>query len=256
MILEYRQIHPNNLFSLVFLSFGAAFLVSFNKADFIPSFSSLRKQILDNKIFLFFSVIAILITLLYGLVTPRNYDSYLYHINAIQWNEMYGTVPGLANFHDRFGLNSSVFVLSAAFSYNFLYNQYIFTISSLCYLVLFIWLLKQIVFKKGVIGFFSILFIYFFTAQYANDISSPGTDLLPNIIVGYVLLSLLFDGEILTKKTHLFIILSLFCITLKLSSFPIILIGLWAVYLRNKKFFKALFQFSGFGCLLILPWIS
>lgn len=247
---------PVDLFSLLFLSFGAAFLVYFNKADFIPFFSSLRKQILDNKIFLFLSVIAILITLLYGLVTPRNYDSYLYHINAIQWNEMYGTVPGLANFHDRFGLNSSVFVLSAAFSYNFLYNQYIFTISSLCYLVLFIWLLKQTVFKKGIIGFFSVLFIYFFTAQYANDISSPGTDLLPNIIVGYVLLSLLFDGEILTKKTHLFIILSLFCITLKLSSFPIILIGLWAVYLRNKKFFKALFQFSGFGCLLILPWMT
>lgn len=246
---------PVDAFSLLFLSLGAACLVYFNKAYFFPFFSTLRKQIFSHKIFFLFLLVAVIITLLYGLVTPRNYDSYLYHINAIQWNEMYGTVPGLANFHDRFGLNSSVFVLSAAFSYHFLYNQYIFTISSLCYLVFFIWLLKQIHFKKGVIGLFSLLFLYFFTAQYTNDISSPATDLLPNILVGYVLLSLLFDSEILTKKAYLFIILPLFCITLKLSTFPIVFIGLFAVYSKKGGLFKTLLQSIGFGCLLILPWM-
>ncbi|WP_395632236.1 LIC_10190 family membrane protein [Flavobacterium sp.] len=246
---------PVDVFSLLFLSSGAVCLVYFNKTYFLPFFNGLRNQIFSHKIFFLLVLVAIIITLLYGLVTPRNYDSYLYHINAIQWNEMYGTVPGLANFHDRFGLNSSVFVLSAAFSYNFLYNQYIFIISSLSYLVLFIWILKQIVFKKGIIALFSILFLYFFTAQYANDISSPATDLLPNILVGYVLLSILFDSEILTKKTYLFIILPLFCITLKLSTFPIIFIGLFAIYSKKAGLFKTLFQFVGFSSLLILPWM-
>jgi hypothetical protein len=39
---------------------------------------------------------------------------------------MYNMVPGLANFHDRFGFNSSMFVLSAGFSFSAIYNQYIF----------------------------------------------------------------------------------------------------------------------------------
>jgi hypothetical protein len=41
------------------------------------------------------------------------YDSDLYHYNIVKWANTYSTVPGLANLHDRFGLNSAFLILSA-----------------------------------------------------------------------------------------------------------------------------------------------
>lgn len=43
-----------------------------------------------------------------------NYDSGLYHLNAIQFAAEYRTIPGLANMSDRYGTNVSAFNLAAA----------------------------------------------------------------------------------------------------------------------------------------------
>lgn len=48
-----------------------------------------------------------------SLGIPINYDSGLYHLGAISYARDFGTIPGLANLHDRFGFNSSVFPLAA-----------------------------------------------------------------------------------------------------------------------------------------------
>lgn len=246
---------PTDLFLLLFLLLSVVFLFYKSRRYYIPYFKSLWRELKSDKLLFFLILAAVLITLLYALVTPRNYDSYLYHINAIQWNEMYRAVPGLANFHDRFGFNSSIFVLSAVFSFSSIYNQSLFLISALCYLVFFIWIIKLAYSQKGIVGLFLIVFLFFLTQQYANDISSPGTDLLPNLLVGYVLLSLLFDKESLKKKSLFYIIIPLFCVTLKISVLPIVIVSLIAVYVKNKNFLKTAIQFSVFGSLLILPWV-
>ena len=49
-----------------------------------------------------------------ALGIPINYDTGLYHLGAINYAYEFGTVPGLANVHDRFGFNSSVFPLAAS----------------------------------------------------------------------------------------------------------------------------------------------
>ena len=49
----------------------------------------------------------------WALGEPTNYDTGLYHIGAINYARDFPTVPGLANLHERFGFNSSMWPLSA-----------------------------------------------------------------------------------------------------------------------------------------------
>lgn len=48
-----------------------------------------------------------------ALGQPLNYDAGLYHLGAIAYAHDYGTIPGLANLHDRFGFNSSMYPVGA-----------------------------------------------------------------------------------------------------------------------------------------------
>ena len=194
--------------------------------------------------------------MLFSVVTPQLYDTYLYHINAIQWNENYKIVPGLANLHDRFGFNSSVFVLSAGFSFNFIYEQYLFIINSLSFLLFFIWVLKNAIEINNIKSLLLLLFIYYFTNQYFLDISSPGTDLLPNIFISYLLINILLFREFIKRKWLVFLVLPMFCLTLKLSTLPIIILSLIVIFTNNENtFLKNIKKFVFLAILFILPWI-
>ena len=48
---------------------------------------------------------------------PTNYDSGLYHFNAIRWINMYPIVPGLGNLHGRLAFNQSLFTYVAALNF-------------------------------------------------------------------------------------------------------------------------------------------
>ena len=49
----------------------------------------------------------------WALGEPGNYDTGLYHIGAINYSRDFPLIPGLANLHERFGFNSSMWPLSA-----------------------------------------------------------------------------------------------------------------------------------------------
>jgi hypothetical protein len=57
---------------------------------------------------------AALILAVVAATQPSNYDTGLYHIGSITYLREGGTVPGLANLHDRFGFSSSMWPLSVA----------------------------------------------------------------------------------------------------------------------------------------------
>src|SRR5262245_2773152 len=44
---------------------------------------------------------------------PKQYDTGLYHLNAIRWNATYPIVPGLGNLHGRLAFNNSTFLYLA-----------------------------------------------------------------------------------------------------------------------------------------------
>ena len=247
---------PTNHFSLLFLLLTSMFFFYKESNFYKHYFFEIKNKLTNNKSLLLLILCGLIIIFLFSVVSPKLYDTYLYHINAIQWNEKYKVVPGLANLHDRFGFNSSVFVLSSSFSFIYIYEQYLFIINSLSYFIFFAWILKSVVEFKNLYSLFLLLFLYYFTNHYYSDISSPGTDLLPNIFICYLLINALLFEEYLKEKWLLFLVLPLFCVTLKLSTLPIIILSLLVVFVKNKNtlFFNSK-RFLFFAFLFTLPWI-
>lgn len=242
---------PNNIYSLIFIQIVCAFLLLLFFYKGILKIQNLKKYNFKIGYFAINTLLVILVFLC-SLVPPKIFDSYLYHINSIQWIENFGVVPGLANFHDRFGFNSSIFVLSATYSFREIFNQILFCVSSLSIIVFFTWLIKNIFYKKGYIVVYSLLFFYYFFIQYILDISSPSTDLLPNIIISYLLLRFLEQKDVI-EKPLLIIVLPFFLITLKLSMFPSIIISFWFLF-KNFKSKKNLISAFLLITAIILPW--
>src|SRR5271157_4480007 len=65
------------------------------------------------------AVIIIIILIETSFYLPKNYDTALYHAQAIRWIENFPAIPGLGNLHTRFAYNSGWFPLSAFFSMKF-----------------------------------------------------------------------------------------------------------------------------------------
>ncbi len=246
---------PTNITSIIFLILFGFYIYYKQKNHLNLKAKNLYRKIKENKLISLLIFFIILIQLLYSVGIPKNYDSYLYHINAIQWNEKFSAVPGLANLHDRFGFNSSQFVLSAAFSFNDLYNQYIFITNSLCFLILIIWILLYSIHKKDLFGIIALLFGYYFFYQYYADFSSPSTDLIPNLLFGYLMLKLIFNANSIYNKSLLYIALSFFIITFKISLIPIVIVGLISIYYQKQNFTFLIKKTILFGFVFILPWI-
>jgi hypothetical protein len=246
---------PTNIISIIFLILFGFYIYYKQKNHLNLTAKNLYRKIKENKLISLLIFFIILIQLLYSVGIPKNYDSYLYHINAIQWNEKFSAVPGLANLHDRFGFNSSQFVLSAAFSFNDIYNQYIFITNSLCFLILIIWILLYSIHKKDLFGIIALLFGYYFFYQYYADFSSPSTDLIPNLLFGYLMLKLIFNANSIYNKGLLYIVLSFFIITFKISLIPIVIVGFISIYFQKQNFTFLIKKTILFGFIFILPWI-
>ncbi|WP_156900311.1 LIC_10190 family membrane protein [Flavobacterium filum] len=247
---------PITFYTLIFISVPSVIFFYKHKSFFIGKFQIYNfKWFKRNKKTVGLIVGLLILTLLVSVLVPQNYDSYLYHINAIQWIENYKVVPGLANLHDRFGLNSSVFTLSACFSFYELYNQYIFPVNSCVYFVFGIWIFKSIFNISKSKGLLLFVFFFYFTKQYLSDISSPGTDLLPNIFVAFLMLQIIVDVKSISEKQILFVVVSLFCFTLKISTAPLLLLSFIALINRDISIFQKVKSFLIISFILVSPWL-
>lgn len=72
-----------------------------------------RAQTWPSLIFLTLLLIAAILTIRFATGEPMDYDAGLYRLGSINYSSEYGTVPGLANLHDRFGFNSSLWPLAS-----------------------------------------------------------------------------------------------------------------------------------------------
>ncbi len=241
---------PTNIFLTIIL---LIFSIIFSKNKFQKiNYSSTLAYLKQNKTQTGFYLLITFIIIIIGITLPRQYDSLLYHISAVQWNEKFRAIPGLANLHDRFGFNSSIFTLNAAFSYSLLYNQMFFIVNSLSYYIFLLWLTNNLFRFKNILSFFSVIFIYFFTEQYIFDISSPGSDILINIFIAYLVFTFLYFENSIVNKKLLFIVLPLFGITLKVSIIPILILTLYILLSTNRNIFKKIILIS---FLIIFPWV-
>ena len=160
---------------------------------------------------------------------PTNYDTALYHAQAIHWIESFRAVPGLANIHNRLAYNSSWLVLVASLSFAFLgLRSFHLTNSVITLATMFYFgesfqglIRKQITVSNIVKAILFFLPIYL----YASDLSSPGTDLPPALLIWVIVVLILEKVEKQGLDFDLYsiaiFVLSVFAVTVKLSTLPL-----------------------------------
>lgn len=194
--------------------------------------------------------------LVYMTMPPQLPDTFYYHIQNVMWNEEFSVVPGLANLQERFGFNSNSLLLASVFGLRPLFGQFIFGVNSLCMLLLLIQIIFDLKRKPVSITLISLFAYTIFFLFYIKHIPSLSTDLLPNLFIMYLLFSLLADKENIKRKTVLFWLIPIFCITLKLSILFIALLSLYVlIYFVKEKSYKAIAFICLTSLLVIVPWL-
>ena len=185
------------------------------------------------------------------------YDSLFYHHQQIKWNELYAAVPGLGNLDDRFAFNSNYLLISAIFSFRFLFGEAIFSLIPLSFIIIGCWIIKQLF--ESTFGFKQvIIFVAFaaFTTHSVYFIFDTSTDLLPNLICFYIIARVIIYPDFITKNNLFCFIIPIFLITCKLSVAPFCILTLYCVYrlIKNKNYPNLVFL-SIFSLSILTPWL-
>jgi len=123
-----------------------------------------------------------------------NYDSGLYHLNAIRWTNEYPLVPGLGNLHGRLAFNSSFFTYVAALNLHPLFgngrsvaNSFLILLTVATLLELLSRFLRRpsLVLQSPPIQWATPLFCLPYIAYWAlssNGVSAPSPDLTSSLL--------------------------------------------------------------------------
>ncbi len=248
---------PLNIYVLGFLILICSILFYFIRKNL-----KIGILIKAKKSILIYSLPFIIIAFLISLNEPDNYDTGLYHLQAIKWIEKYPVVPGLANLHGRFGFNPNIFTLIAPLSLVEFFKQEIFSINYVVFTLLVLYFINKIynlIKQQGfsnLIVFHSLVFIAIL--QLRNLLSSPAPDFLSISLTLFIFVRLL---DISTQKETLefrnyipIFILSIYILTVKLATAPVLLLLLFIVF-RFKPKFRQILWVIPLLIIIVLPWL-
>lgn len=210
------------------------------------------------KLYILLISIAVLFVVMHSVLAPVWVDTSYYHIQNIMWNDQYHVVPGLANLQPRFGFNSNYYLLCSVFGLKPLFGQYIFGVHTLCIALIFGWIIYKSLKSKTLVAPMIALFIFcLFLFVYKLHITSPSSDLLPNLLILYLFLKIVLNKNALKNSPFLFFALPVFCLTLKLSSFVVCLFAAYVLWicLREKSYKKFSFL-AGYALLIVGLWCA
>ncbi len=194
---------------------------------------------LKNPILLFIAACSFMYLLQLSSMQPRNFDSYLYHIQNIQWLERYGTVPGLGFVHSRLSFGSSWLIIETFFAFSYMFNTPLHAIHNFIIFLLIMFLIdwsrtrdckivKFTVFKKS-FAIVMVVIIQIFNRgllRYQNT----GTDFAANML--FILIIILWINSFLEKKQQntyftLIVFISAVAVTYKTSMTTIIIFSFY-----------------------------
>lgn len=219
--------------------------------------------ITNYSILLLFSfLIVIIVLLLFAISSPVNYDTGLYHSQAIQWINEFGVIPGLGNLHGRLAFNSHFFLISALYDFSFLSDIFkkIFPFYSVCSFLLLILVIREIflIFKsiKKEAGFYVMFHLVILLSSlwlFLKTISSPTPDTAVAILIIYILS--IFVSNLRNNNAfmpYILICLAFFIPTVKLSSMFIIIL---LPFLLKKIDYKSISSTVFLGLIIFFPFI-
>lgn len=204
----------------------------------------------------------LILTLLWTTKSPGQYDTGLYHAQAVRWIEEYGVVPGLGNLHMRFAYNSAFMSLQALFSLGWLVGQSLhslngfFCLAALVYVCATIRLWGE---KRLQASDFLKCAMVIFIVQKRYDISSSGTDIWAMLLVFYIVIKWCEYLEQDRKDGVLYgwlCLVGVYAATVKLSAASVAVLALYPLYLfiRGKNG-KAVFAHVAAGAFILLPYL-
>lgn len=249
---------PINIYVLLSLVLLCLFLIFFIRKEL----KGLWCLLYENKRILFWSLPIIFIASLISLSSPMDWDTGLYHLQAIKWIEQYPVVPGLANLHSRFGFNPNIFTFFALTSLYDIFKQEIFSVNFVIFSVLVIYFVDKLfsLFKEqglsNLFVFYSILLVVLLQCSYS--LSSPAPDFLAQTMPLYIfarIIDLSAQKEKTEFKTFIpVLILIVYLLTVKLTAVPILLLFIFLLVKFRVDLKKSLWLLP-LLCLIILPWI-
>ncbi len=191
----------------------------------------------------------------------HDWDTYLYHAQAVRWMENYRVIPGLANFHKRFGYNSALMPMHALMSMSFtghplhIVNGFVtFIIISVSVFAVRSSVLEKR-FRRSLLLWISALFYFVYSI---DSVSSLGTDIVPMMLLIYIFATWcdLSDSGVVDPSAYgLLALLGIFDITVKLSVATVSLLAL-AVLIRliREKKIRELLSFIFLSLITVIPY--
>lgn len=230
--------------------------------------AELRRSILKlSPAALFLFIVCCLLALLMSSWKVNHPDTLYYHAQTIQWIEKYKAVPGIVHLHVRYGYQGLWFVSSALFGFRF---SGIETVTTLNFTVLS-WFFLFVAYNihkycfekteaKPLLLWLALLAISMMSyTQVRLTATSASPDFIAALYVWLIFYLLIKSETLKESPTHKIIIifLSVFAITIKLSTAPVIIITLLLLYqlLRLKKI-KAVLVALLFTIVTIIPFIA
>lgn len=189
------------------------------------------------------SIIAILIVAQCASI-PYILDNESYYIQTIKWINEYGFVKGLANLHFFLAQTSGWHILQSAYNFSFLYDKFN-DISGFCLLLGNIFSITKLneYFKNKdqnylIIGLLPLANVFFF-----QFISSPSPD-IPVYIFSFLIFFYFLQNlkKLNAEHFNLIVILVLFLLFIKTTSFALIFIPILLLAKNFKKLLPHLFK--------------
>ena len=211
-------------------------------------------------------IFAISVVLLASTYEPANADTGIYHAQSIRWIETYKAVPGLANLHTRLGYNSSWLLANALFSLSFLGIQSFHLLPStlffVCVIYFFGGLHALLDGHKKLSDLIKAIYLIAAFLFLSNEISSPGTDLPVTLIIWVISVEWikLFENpsESVDRNFMALVLISFFCVTIKLSSAPLLLLPLSYLFYqaKHKRLMHSIIFVGASFLFIFIPYIS
>lgn len=250
---------PVNIFTVVFIFLiaGLSLILILKRGPKFPKPLELLKFVRRNPKFVIFGSLSFLCISYFASLPVGWEDTLLYHLNAVKWSNLYPVVPGLANLHSRFGLNSSFFLFASMIDNWLLNDKSSHVALSLLASVLsleFLWIFLKS--KNRMMKIFILFMLPLFASLIMQRtlVASLSPDFALIIIVLAICLEVL-NGE--AKSFLVAALLSLLLLTIKFSgvSFAAVILLYITYKFFKRRQIRSLLTLVFVGIFLITPFV-
>lgn len=195
-------------------------------------------------------------------------DTESYHIQAVKWIQEYGTVPGIANLHERYGFNSSWFSAVALFSLPVQHNYYTVLNGVVsAWLGLYMWMQADQIFKSenmasgkraALLSALVLCVLLLLWPLLRGNASTVNYDFITTALILILFIETFSKPHDALECLRVeYFLWPVFMFTVRIINFPLLALSLFIfLALIKQKQHKTTLVYSGLAILLIVPFLA